>query len=158
MRISLRAGLIFVCSLFVICLPAFASDGHAKIRTVRVVSLWAEDVVATTAFYRDVIGIDMYTGPGHNTDPSKISHLRFTDRSLLVILKGKPFDVNAEKIVFPVLAIVVDDYDAVVARLEKLDIELRHSPADSPGKWVMFYDPAGNLIELVAPSRPRPDH
>ena len=49
-----------------------------------------------------------------------------------------------------------EDYDAIIARLRKLDIELTspHRLADKPGTW--FVDPDGTLVELVVSPKVSP--
>lgn len=49
-----------------------------------------------------------------------------------------------------------EDYDAIIARLKKLNIELTspHRFADKPGTW--FVDPDGTLVELVVSPKVSP--
>lgn len=109
-----------------------------------VVSLRAPDVRAAALFYRDVLGLKLggHHGPGPHFDVAGIH---------LVILPGQPDPaLVADELRFPRLAFAVPDLDAAVARLQTHGMELPwgiESSADS--RWVMFYDPAGNLIELV---------
>ncbi|HEY45388.1 MAG: hypothetical protein AMJ88_18190 [Anaerolineae bacterium SM23_ 63] len=111
---------------------------------IAVVSLWAEDVPTTVHFYRDVIGLSLL--PHHGEYP----HFDL-DGSYLVILRGQPVPAqDAEPSHFPIVAFSVSDFDASVARLLDHDIELSWSEdKESHPRWVMFHDPAGNLIELV---------
>ncbi len=51
---------------------------------------------------------------------------------------------------FPLFALSVDNLDAMVSRLVELRIEMPWGIESNPAsRWVMFHDPAGNLIELV---------
>lgn len=111
---------------------------------IAVVSLWAEDVPAAVHFYRGVIGLSLL--PHHGEYP----HFDL-EGSYLVILKGCPIPArDAEPAHFPVLALSVSDFDPLVARLLDHGIELKWGEdRDSHPRWVMFHDPAGNLIELV---------
>jgi catechol-2,3-dioxygenase len=111
---------------------------------IAVVALWAEDVSLTAHFYRDVISLPML--PQHGSRP----HFDLGG-SFLVILQGEPEPArHAIPERFPVLALAVDDLDL---RLERLRLHLIDLPwgveSDSRARWAMFYDPAGNLIELV---------
>jgi len=111
---------------------------------IAVVSLWAEDVPAAAHFYRDVIGLPLMHHHGHGP------HFDL-DGSFLVILRGKPRpaqDTIPEN--FPLLAIAVDDLDSSVEKLRAHKVELPWGiEKDSGSRWVKFYDPAVNLIELV---------
>jgi catechol-2,3-dioxygenase len=109
-----------------------------------VVALWAADVAACAHFYRDVIGLDLL--PHHGGRP----HFE-VDGVYLTILKGSPTPAqHAEPERFPLMAFRVDDLDAMVSRLEKHKVEMPWGvESDSGSRWVMFNDPAGNLVELV---------
>ncbi len=109
-----------------------------------VVSLWAEDVPKTAHFYRDVIGLTLL--PHHGERP----HFDLGG-SYLVILRGKPIPPqDAIPETFPVLAISVPDLDAAAALLRLHHVEMTRGSDELTGsRWVIFNDPAGNLIELV---------
>jgi catechol 2,3-dioxygenase-like lactoylglutathione lyase family enzyme len=95
-------------------------------------------------FYRDVIGLRLL--PHHGEQP----HFDL-DGSYLTILKGHPVPAqNADPSRFPIIAFAVSDFDAAVERLLAHDVKLlRGVEQDALSRWVMFHDPAGNLIELV---------
>jgi catechol 2,3-dioxygenase-like lactoylglutathione lyase family enzyme len=109
-----------------------------------VVSLWAEDVPATAHFYRDVIGLRLL--PHHDERP----HFD-VGGVFLTILPGRP--VSAQDSIperFPLVAFAVDDLAAAVERLRTHHVAMPWGiEADAGSRWVMFRDPAGNLIELV---------
>ncbi|HLF27192.1 MAG TPA: VOC family protein [Anaerolineae bacterium] len=109
-----------------------------------VVSLWAEDVPATAHFYRDVLGLRLL--PHHGDRP----HFDLGG-IYLAILKGRPRPAqNPTPSRFPILAFAVDDLDAAVERLRAHAVELPWGiEEDANSRWVMFTDPAGNLIELA---------
>jgi catechol-2,3-dioxygenase len=111
---------------------------------IAVVSLWAEDVSTCAHFYRDVIGLHLL--PHHGERP----HFDLNG-SYLVILKGCPTPAqDAEPARFPLFAIAVDDFDSAIKRLETHGIPMPWGiEADIQSRWVMFRDPAGNLVELV---------
>jgi predicted enzyme related to lactoylglutathione lyase len=69
----------------------------------------------------------------------------------LVILKGVPHPAeNTEHSRFPLYAFKVQDLDAAVERLVAHNIELPWGiEGFGSSRWVMFHDPAGNLIELT---------
>jgi catechol 2,3-dioxygenase-like lactoylglutathione lyase family enzyme len=109
-----------------------------------VVSIWAEDVSATAHFYRDVVELLLLE---HHGD---IPHFDLNGVNL-TILKGRP--IPAEDAIpsrFPLIAFAVDDLESAVARLQAYRVELPWGiEKDEASRWVMFHDPAGNLIELV---------
>lgn len=116
---------------------------------IAVVSLWAEDVPACAHFYRDVIGLNLLRH--HSGRP----HFDLNG-SYLTILKGHPTPAQAaEPDRFPLFAIAIDDLDSAVERLERHAVQLPWGiESNASSRWVMFSDPAGNLIELVQANNP----
>jgi catechol 2,3-dioxygenase-like lactoylglutathione lyase family enzyme len=113
---------------------------------IAVVSLWAEDVPATAHFYRDVIGLRMLPHHGAHERP------HFDVGGIyLTILKGRP--VPAQEPIparFPLVAFAVDDLEGAVERLRSNAVETPWGIEEDAGsRWVMFHDPAGNLMELA---------
>lgn len=109
-----------------------------------VVSLWAEDVPATTHFYRDVIGLRLL--PHHGDSP----HFDLGG-IYLTILKGRP-RLREEPVParFPIIAFAVNDLDEAIQRLGDHGVDLPYGIEGKGGsRWVMFKDPGGNLIELA---------
>lgn len=120
-----------------------------------VISLWAEDVPKTAHFYRDVIGLPLL--PHHGDRP----HFDLGG-TFLTILPGKPAPVQTSTR-FPVVAFEVEDLDEAIRKLHAHQVELprgieeESGPTNGPSsRWVMFNDPAGNLIELVSFRQPKP--
>ncbi|UCC76044.1 MAG: VOC family protein [Anaerolineales bacterium] len=114
-----------------------------------VVSLWAEDVPTTAHFYRDVLGLPLAALHGH------VPHFDL-DGTYLVLLQGRP--MPAEDPLpprFPLIAFEVSDLDTAAERLREHGVEMPWGiEEDASSRWVMFHDPAGNLIELVQFNRP----
>ena len=109
-----------------------------------VVSLWAENIPATAHFYRDVIGLRLQ--PHHDDRP----HFDLGG-IYLAILKGKPRPAEAPTPArFPLVAFAVDDLDAAADQLRAHRVDMPWGvEEDADSRWVMFHDPAGNLIELA---------
>ena len=109
-----------------------------------VISLWAEDVAAAAHFYRDVIGLRLldHHGDRPHFDLGSV---------YLVILKGQPLPpCDPVPARFPMVAFAVDDLEAAVNRLRAHHVDLPWGvEEDVASRWVMFHDPAGNLIELA---------
>lgn len=115
------------------------------IERVEVICLWAEDVLGTAHFYKDVLGLE-HLGMHHGGRP----HFK-VGATYLTILKGKPHPAeDADPSRFPLFAFRVNDLDKAVERLQAHGVELPWGIEEGSGsRWVMFYDPAGNLIELT---------
>jgi len=109
-----------------------------------VVSLWAENVTAAAHFYRDVIGLRLWA---HHGDRPHFD----LNGVHVVLLKGRPMPAqNPTPDRFPVVAFAVNDLDAAVDRLRAHHVDLPWGiEEDADSRWVMFHDPAGNLIELA---------
>lgn len=109
-----------------------------------VIAIWAEDVATSAHFYRDVIGLSLL--PHHDKRPHFM-----VNGVYLIILKGRPAPAqDAQPPRFPIFAFSVDDLGAMVERLEKHHVILPWGvEGNEDERWVMFHDPAGNLIELA---------
>jgi glyoxylase I family protein len=116
-----------------------------KTERLAVISLRADNVPLSVHFYRDVLGLDLLPHHDHR--------LAFDlgGGTYLIILKGRPVPPqDPEPARFPLLAFAVRDLDAAVEHLEAHGVELPWGIESNEGtRWVMFYDPAGNLIELA---------
>ena len=120
-------------------------------KNIAVVSLRAEDVAAAAHFYRDVIGLRL--APHHKGGRV---HFAVGD-TYLVILPGVPRPAaeygsggRPAEPRFPLIAFAVADLSAAVERLQAHQVALPWGvESDEHSRWVMFHDPAGNLIELA---------
>ena len=127
------------------------TDVH-PIKPIRlaVVTLWAEDVPTTAHFYRDVIGLDLM--PHHGQRPAfDLGH-----GAHLVILRGQPVAaVDPALPHFPQVAFAIENLDRAVHYLEAHGVELLSGIQTGPdARWIVFKDPAGNLVELAQFDRP----
>lgn len=111
---------------------------------IAVVGLWAEDVEAAVRFYRDVVGLRSVK------QRRKRPHFDASGAEI-VLLQGRPVAAqNAVPASFPLVAFAVDDLEPALERLHEHGVRLPFGVGhDVHSRWVMFYDPAGNLIELV---------
>lgn len=109
-----------------------------------VVTLWAEDVNRTADFYRVVLGLPLVM-----IDRGR-PHFDLGG-AYLVILPGKPQQLeDATGARFPVLAFATHDLEAVVHHLKSQGVEMPWGvEEDRDSRWVMFNDPAGNLLEVA---------
>ena len=115
------------------------------IEDIAVICLWAENVLETVHFYKDVLGLELL--PHHH---DKRPHFK-VGGAYLTILKGKPHPAeDAEPSRFPLFAFQVSDLDQAVERLMDHGVDLPWGvEGQDASRWVMFHDPAGNLIELT---------
>jgi catechol 2,3-dioxygenase-like lactoylglutathione lyase family enzyme len=109
-----------------------------------VIRIWAEDVALEAHFYRDVLGLKLL--PHHGGRP----HFDLGGY-YLVILQRKPCPAQSlDSDRFPLVAFAVDDLNEAIDSLQKHQVVMPWGEeSDEASRWVMFYDPAGNLIELV---------
>lgn len=110
-----------------------------------VVSLRAEDLPATVHFYQEILGLVLRPDHGHWPTFDLVGGAH------LVIVKGQPpVDRVPEGARFPVLAFAVQDLDKAVEHLVHHAVDLPWGMETGPGtRWVMFPDPAGNLVEFA---------
>ena len=115
------------------------------IKGFEVVCLWAENVPKTAHFYKDVLGLELL--PDHHAGRP---HFRVSG-VYLTILKGKPHPAeDSDPSRFPLFAFRVNDLDEAVKRLQAHGVDFPWGVEERGGScWVMFHDPAGNLIELT---------
>ena len=111
---------------------------------LKVVSLWAEDVPETAHFYKEVIGLRLMSHHGDRP------HFDLGGQTM-VLVKGKPVIRAADSPdQFPVVAFSVDQLENLIERLRIHGVNMPWGIEERRGtRWVKFYDPAGNLIELV---------
>src|SRR5215216_7475736 len=109
-----------------------------------VVTLWAEDVQEMTDFYQNVLGLPLVMGDRGRP------HFDFGG-GYLAILPGQPYKADdSTRSRFPVIAFAVQDLHQVIRQLKSHGIEMPWGvEEDSDSRWVMFYDPGGNLIEVA---------
>lgn len=111
---------------------------------VAVVTLWAEDVPKAVHFYRDLVGLPLANLHGG------MPHFVLGE-SILVIAQGKlQAPQNSAPENFPLIGFSVPDFEQTVKRLRQHQVEMPEGIIQGEdARWVLFHDPAGNLIELT---------
>jgi catechol 2,3-dioxygenase-like lactoylglutathione lyase family enzyme len=110
-----------------------------------VVTLWADNFEETVIFYKRVLGMNDVQQESEGIIHFKIDDILFT------VMKGKPAKAtNSINPRFPIVAFSVEDIQKSFNILKENKVELPWGIEESAAaKWIMFNDPAGNLIELV---------
>jgi catechol 2,3-dioxygenase-like lactoylglutathione lyase family enzyme len=123
-----------------------------QLKSLGAITLFAEDLAATSAFYRDALGLQSIYDDANSTvfdfGNTVVNVLDASEAPELVEpAVVAPPDAGARQL----LSIWVDDVDAVCAELTRRGVELVNGPVDRPwGKrTASFADPAGNLWEVA---------
>lgn len=99
-------------------------------------------------FYRDVVGLQI----GERPQLTSFGYWFYAgNKDVLHLSEAKPEEKRKENVAttFDHVAFTATDYDATIARLEKLTIKYRVREINDAGqKQIFFSDPAGNGIEL----------
>lgn len=109
------------------------------------VSIGARDLEESARFYKGFFGMEEIPSPDF---PGPVRWLRVGDLQLHLFLDEDPAPAWHH------FALDVDDFEAVYARAEELDVRDRYSTVrELPDGAVQMYlrDPAGNLVEVNWP-------
>jgi len=119
---------------------------------VNVINLFAEDIVATKSFYEEVFDLPLIF-EDENSALFQFENVMVMVRAASAVPEfiGSAAVGNPEGASRFVLAVFVDDVDAVCTELEHRGVVLLNGPADRP--WGMrtasFSDPAGHIWEIA---------
>jgi catechol 2,3-dioxygenase-like lactoylglutathione lyase family enzyme len=119
---------------------------------IEVLTLFAEDLPATRAFYQDVFGLETV----YQDEVSAVVRLGSLMINLLQVSEA-PTLVEPVAVAGPgagsraLLTIKVDDVDAVCAELGRHGVAVLNGPVDRPWgrRTAAFADPAGNTWEVA---------
>lgn len=115
-----------------------------KIKGLFVVALWAQNVETAAHFYRDILVLPML--PHHGPPP----HFKVGETLITILRSESPITQTGQSRRFPCLALEVENLNEAVQHLRSHEVELPWGiEEDADSRWVMFYDPAGNLIEIA---------
>jgi catechol 2,3-dioxygenase-like lactoylglutathione lyase family enzyme len=123
-----------------------------SLKRIDIVSLFAENVAGTVAFYRDVLGLPLAFEDEHSA-VFKLDNLMINLRDV----------AEASQLIAPatvaspeagsrfLLALFVDDADAACTELVQRGVVLLNGPVDQPWgtRTACFSDPAGQIWEIV---------
>jgi catechol 2,3-dioxygenase-like lactoylglutathione lyase family enzyme len=131
-----------------------AGDSHSPERSrptnqAAVLTVWAgpEKLESTVQFYEGVLGLRRV---GSSTTP----YILDADGTFIAIMEGQLEPPRDSVRRWPMFALSVADLDQAVEALRAADVELpwgveEYGAPNPSSRYVMFSDPAGNLIELV---------
>jgi catechol 2,3-dioxygenase-like lactoylglutathione lyase family enzyme len=120
---------------------------------ITAITVFAEDLAATKAFYREVFGLPVH----FEDDVSAV--FNFGNTLMNVLSSTEAPELIAPAAVAPPAAgtrfqftLTVEDVDATCAELARRGIELLNGPLDRPWgiRTASFRDPAGNVWEIAA--------
>jgi len=120
---------------------------------ITAITVFAEDLAATKAFYREVFGLPVH----FEDDVSAV--FNFGNTLINVLSSTEAPELIAPATVAPPAAgtrfqftLTVEDVDATCAELARRGIELLNGPLDRPWgiRTASFRDPAGNVWEIAA--------
>jgi len=113
------------------------------------VNLTVADMDRSVAFYTRLFDIAP-RWEGHTAGGSRAIHLG-TDAWYLALFEGAPGEVpiNYTRVGYNHFGVVVDDLEAMKARVEALGGTIHMETDEEPGKRAYCYDPDGFEIEMI---------
>jgi catechol 2,3-dioxygenase-like lactoylglutathione lyase family enzyme len=128
-----------------------------SLQKMNVITLFAEDLAATKAFYQSVLGLEVLGEETNEFGPSVVFKLGDIMINLAHVTAGPDFGApdavaargEGARVVFPVR---VADVDEACAELARLGIPLLDEPRDRPWgiRCASFIDPAGHIWEIAS--------
>jgi len=128
-----------------------------SLQKMSVITVFAEDLAMTKAFYQDVLGLEVLGEETNEFGPSVVFKLGDMMINLAHVTAGPDF--SAPSAVAPrgegsrvVLPASVADVDEACAELARLGVPLLDEPRDRPWgiRCASFVDPAGHIWEIVS--------
>jgi len=116
------------------------------------IGIYAQDSVALAGWYANTLDLQEVRRIERGEGKSPVVFLQGTSGAVVEILptdsQKRPRELNSPG--FTHLGIVIEDFDAQVARLAALGIDVNGVRSTSNG-WTIGYfnDPEGNILELV---------
>jgi lactoylglutathione lyase len=124
-------------------------DAAVKLTKVDYVILYVRDLDASTAFYRDAVGLPhRFTDNGYAEFATEGTKFSLFDRSGVRGLIGREPSEGGPS---GEVAFIVDDVDAHAERLRKAGVQILSGPENrSWGQRTLhFLDPDGNVVEFA---------
>jgi lactoylglutathione lyase len=121
------------------------------------ITLFAEDLPATKAFYADVFGVGLiFEDPNSAVFTFGNVVVNLLDTTAVPELIEPATMGDPATSLRAVMTLDVDDVDAVCDRLARLGVPLLNGPMDRPWgpRTASFRDPAGHCWEIAGPAKP----
>lgn len=107
------------------------------------------DVHKGLEFYRDTLGIAQVPVMQPNADPDRLVWLRLPSGVMLHLIRSE--NVPALNPIH--IAFEVEDFDQAERAVKELGLEITSSGTRDDGqRFLFFFDPDGNRVELCTPS------
>ena len=128
-----------------------------SLQKMNVITVFAEDLTETKAFYQDVLGLEVLGEEANEFGPSVVFKLGGIMINLAHVTAGPDF--GAPGAVAPrgegarvVLPVGVPDVDEACAELGRLGVPLLDEPRDRPWgiRCASLVDPAGHIWEITS--------
>jgi lactoylglutathione lyase len=128
-----------------------------SLQRMNVITVFAEDLAETKAFYEDVLGLEVLGEEKNEFGPSVVFKLGNIMINLAHVTAGPDF--CAPGAVAPrgegarvVLPVAVENVDEACAELARLGVPLLDEPRDRPWgiRCASFVDPAGHIWEIAS--------
>jgi catechol 2,3-dioxygenase-like lactoylglutathione lyase family enzyme len=128
-----------------------------SLQKMSVITVFAEDLAGTKAFYQDVLGLEVLGEETNEFGPSVVFKLGGIMINLAHVTAGPDFGApgavaargEGARVVLPA---GVADVDEACAELARLGVPLLDEPRDRPWgiRCASFVDPAGHIWEIVS--------
>ncbi len=126
--------------------------------------LIVRDLAICTAFYRDILGLEIREGETTSDSVSfQIDNVYFfllEAKGAAQMVSSEPLDFSMEGSPHVLLAAGVEDVDAAYETLSTKGVRFLRPPTDQPWelRTAYFADPEGNLWEINQPINRKPLH
>lgn len=127
--------------------PAQPTPSQRPKNQAAVLTVWAEasKINETIIFYKEVLGLKTV---GDN------SNILDADGTFIIVMEGKLEQPKQTQRRWPLFALSTEDLKQTIQSLEQSKVDLpwgieEFGSPEPSSRYVMFYDPAGNLIEIV---------
>ena len=128
-----------------------------SLQRMNVITVFAEDLVETKAFYEKVLGLEVLGEEKNEFGPSVVFKLGNIMINLAHVTAGPDFCApgavatrgEGARVVLPA---AVENVDEACAELARLGVPLLDEPRDRPWgiRCASFVDPAGHIWEIVS--------
>src|SRR5581483_11633912 len=136
--------------------------GNTMFHTLMATELIVRDLATCTAFYRDILGLEIResecTADSISFQIDNGYFFLLTERGAARMVSSEPLNFSMEGSPRVLLAAGVEDVDAACETLSAQGVRLLRPPTDQPWglRTAYFADPEGNLWEINQPINRKP--